>query len=273
MTILSSELRERIKLQRENFTQVEQYLAEAIIARPEVLQAQSIDQLAHELNTSKSSISRFARKLGYSGFIELKHTISSSEKHQKNHHNNLIAQYSLLIGDYTKLLNQFIANCNFDDILAIAKLMHTSQRVLIFGLGNSGSVAADFASRLKYSGLAVATISESHGIRIEARHSRPNDLMICFSRSGTSRCIRDALRFGRENGTTTVLITTSNDYTVTTNCDYTIVLPKKEDFIAYKLLSHQIPQLFIADVLYTEMMKLDPKKYQLALEKTSGVLT
>jgi len=276
MTINLHGLKERIELQKENFTSVEQHIANFLLITRDSLTYASIETLAQQINVSKASISRFAKKLGYSGYLAMKHdldyAINQNYLLNTDRYRDEKNYYGLVIKDYMELLSAFIVASDFSQIIHTVEQIHSAKRVLILGLGNSGNIANDFCSKLSYLGVNAIATSHMEAIKIIARHSSPDDFIICFSRSGTSECIQQALIYARENKTATTLITTNIKKTIQAQASYSIVLPGKELFMTNKVLSNQIPQLFIAEVLYSELIKLAPEYYEQKLAETASTL-
>ena len=214
--------------------------------------------------------------LGYSGYLAMKHdldyAINQNYLLNTDRYRDEKNYYGLVIKDYMELLSAFIVASDFSQIIHTVEQIHSAKRVLILGLGNSGNIANDFCSKLSYLGVNAIATSHMEAIKIIARHSSPDDFIICFSRSGTSECIQQALIYARENKTATTLITTNIKKTIQAQASYSIVLPGKELFMTNKVLSNQIPQLFIAEVLYSELIKLAPEYYEQKLAETASTL-
>lgn len=265
METLSKDFLERLKLAKDRFTEIDDYIAEQFLEHSAEFSKASISDIATQIGVSNSSISRFAKKLDYSGFIELRHALSYVGSVSKDQNSKL--HYLLLVNDYSKLLATFVNSADFDELNDIAIKIHHAKRIIVLGLGNSGNVAVEFGSKLSYLGLHVTTGSEEDSILIQSKHSTSDDFVVCFSRSGTSTCIQQGIQHCLVNNTNVCLITANQSISIPGI--HILKLPTNEDFISSTHLSNQIPQLFVADILYREIILQDEEKYHHALEQTN----
>ncbi|MEZ2696926.1 MurR/RpiR family transcriptional regulator [Hafnia alvei] len=68
---------QRITLNKDAFTPGERIIADYILANPDKLKQCSSQELASILNISQSSIVKFAQRLGFKGFTNLKMALSA----------------------------------------------------------------------------------------------------------------------------------------------------------------------------------------------------
>jgi DNA-binding MurR/RpiR family transcriptional regulator len=154
----------------------------------------SVSQLAQNAEVSSASIVRFSRKLGYSGFGELKIEI---EKDLITMSNN----YSYIEKDCEKSLNNVINNITYKSIETITqttklnslenleesiKELINAKTVYIFGVGGSALVSLDLQQKLIRINKPTVTSLDSHTQQMTSLNITKDDVAIGISYSGRS---------------------------------------------------------------------------------------
>lgn len=103
----------------------------------------TIDQLASKCNTSRTSIIRFAKRLGLSGYSELKVYLKLDKKKDPINKN--------IVQTYTNLMTMMIDECGKQDFTNVCKLIYESEKVFLYG---TGAVQRTVAKELKRKFLA-----------------------------------------------------------------------------------------------------------------------
>ena len=137
-----------------------------------------------------------------------------------------------------------------DQLALAAQAILSAKKVVLFGLGNSASIALDAQHKLMRAGINAVAYSDNHMQSISASHLCEGDVAIGISHSGSSRDIVEALQIAREKGATTISITNKGRSPITKQSD--IVLNTASDETQYSILAlnSRISQLALIDSLY-----------------------
>lgn len=143
------------------------------------IQDLSIHQIAKELFLSPNSIMRMAKKLGYSGFAELKFSL------QKESVPNQLETVERRVLDkvpenITKTLD-VIDDAALDELVAA---MHKSGRILFAGVGDSTSMCEIIYKYLRVVDKTVEYYSQVHDLEYAMRQYKEEDLIFFISTSG-----------------------------------------------------------------------------------------
>lgn len=164
------------KLQdKSSFTESEKCIADYIIKNKNQVQRLTAKELAKETLTSKSSIVRFCKKLGVSGFQELKKHIYTEivlEVKETKNHKLLMIDNKSTYSDYLQsvdFLYQFVVNrmhgqLNHNVIKRIMNRLNKMERIDFYssGLGHSiGEATAHKYSALGIESMAYSSINEA----------------------------------------------------------------------------------------------------------------
>lgn len=147
----------------------------------------SINELAKQVHTSKSSILRLSQKLGFSGYSEFKYYLKTSNTEKNIESKDLL---SIQTGDIEKtksILDKL-------DLVRILKLFQESNRIYFYGTGYAQRNAIneffiDILTLGKYS-LFLPSKSE---LKLQVANMQSNDLVVIVSLSGTCNEIKDSI--------------------------------------------------------------------------------
>ncbi|MBQ7901012.1 MAG: MurR/RpiR family transcriptional regulator [Clostridia bacterium] len=244
-----------IKVLYNEMGKVEKQIADWIFENPGKIISLSIVELAELCGCSEATIVRFSKRLGLSGYQELK--ISLAAESGASTINASITSDDSAFEMFEKVCNDIYCSLeltkkilNKDALDRAAQKIYSANRIVIFGLGNSASVATDASHKFLRAGLNAVSYSDNHMQVIAASHLKEGDVAIGISHSGSSRDIVDALKIAREHGAATIAITNVGKSPILKHSD--IVLSTKSDETQYNILAlnSRIVQLAIIDALY-----------------------
>lgn len=233
----------------------EKRIADYVLKNPEKLISLSISELADLSGSSEATITRFSRRLGLSGFQQLKISMAGTsgdrDVNEKISADDTPEAVFLKVTDdiYCSLekTKKLINNEKFK--AACEAILH-ARRILVFGLGNSSSVATDAAHKLLRLGYDATAYTDNHMQVIASSHLDEHCVIIAITHSGSSKDIIDALKVAKTCKAVTVTITDANKSPVYKYSDY--ILATTSDEINYRILglTSRITQLAIVDTLY-----------------------
>lgn len=176
------------------------YIWEYIRTHPRECRDISIDALSGACCTSHTTILRFAKKLGLSGFSELKVILKWQEQPGSAFHPDELTR---TMQDYQQTM-EYLCTVDFSDLFA---LIQQAGQIYIYG---SGSVQQRAARGLKekffHSHKLMHIVEGETEMRKLAARLRENDLMIFISLSGNNIFVNQVAELLKKNGRTVVSI-------------------------------------------------------------------
>lgn len=179
---------------------------------PKVLQM-TISELSGETNISEVTISRFCKKLELSGFQGLKVSLATLTVPAVN-------DVELDVGDDTAtIVNKLFTNIksglsmtqnmlDYEALDRAAAYIATSERILSFGYGTSGTICRDIGIRFVRFGMVSEAITDPHQqSTIAAMSDMSKTTIVVVSLSGSSVDLIEPVRIAKENGAKIILIT------------------------------------------------------------------
>ena len=236
----------------------ERKIADWLTANFQEIIGLSINELATRCGCGEATIVRFSRRLGLSGYQELKLKIAQESANTAQggvlgveQDDSCYDIFNKRIRDIAVALENTKAVLSPAEIEKAANIIKDARRIVIFGLGNSASIAVDAQHKLLRAGLDAIAYCDNHMQAIAASHLHKGDVAIGVSHSGASIDVVDALKTARETGATTICITNFGESPINEHSD--IVLNTRSDETKYTILamSSRIAQLAIFDAIYT----------------------
>lgn len=232
---------------KNQLTKSERKLAEYIITHHEKVIYSTMKSLRQATHTGDATIVRLCKKLGFSGFSELKISLAQESMiTQKKTETEAFygASAASLINsiEQTKNLIQEQSLNQAIDLLLKAK------RVYLFGVGHSGESARDYEKTwLRIGILAHAEIDPHFQVQISTLLNN-DDVVVGLSLSGHTRDTYDSLELAKQYGAK--IITISNDLTSPISQLGDVKLQSAVgEFRNIGTVAGQISQLYLCDVL------------------------
>ena len=257
----------------------EKHIADWITKNFEEMLGLSISQLAEKCGCGEATVVRFSRRLGLSGYQELKLKVAQDSANTAAGGVMGIEPEDSCYDIFTKRIRDIaVALENTRSVLDPAQIekaataIQSARRIVIFGLGNSASVAADAQHKFLRAGLDAVAYCDNHMQAIAASHLHKGDVAIGISHSGASIDVVDALRISRESGATTICITNFGSSPINEYSD--IILNTRSEETKYSILamSSRIAQLAIFDAIYTYIVMNSNKAAVKAIKETETAL-
>lgn len=256
-------------------------VAEAVLANPALTAANSITSLARLCQTSETTVLRFCRTIGFSGFPELRTALTREASIAEVSFPNQVS----LSGDIspTDPLSEVVAKIAFADARAIEDTARTldlqalgeavraisgARRVDIFGVGASGFVGADLQQKLHRIGVMAFNWQDSHAALTSAALLTPADVAVAISHSGATIDTCDALALAKRSGARTVAITNFSSSPIAKFADHLLVTAARETTFRSGATTSRIAQLAVIDCLFVGIAQASYGSTVRALELT-----
>lgn len=272
-SLKNTELRMRLRSLSNTFSAKEADIAHYIIENPSKIMYGTISQIAQDLGLADSTVFRFCKKMGYSGFQDLKIAMAQEQSHTFNDvHEKVIKSDS----ERTILEKVFQSNINtLNDTLdiidekdfkqAVDKIVH-SNRLEFFGVGGSTVIALDGYHKFIRTGLNVSTQLDSHLQLMSATQLTEGDVAILISHTGQSNDLLDIMDIVKANKVFTISLTGFSKSSLSQQSDIALHTLSEETDFRSEALASRIAQLSLLDALYVNAMVMMGEKGKQSLE-------
>ena len=249
----------KIKNEYDALGKAEKKIADVLLNNDKSVPSMFIGDFAQLCDCSVATVTRFSKKLGFNGFPQLKIALAREKDFSPVGENITAADtaaevFAKICNDIYGSLERTKKSIHADELQKCCEAVISADKIFIFGLGNSASVAQDAAHKLFRLGKDSTAYTDNHMQAIAATHTGKGSLVIGVSHSGKSKDIVDALKLSRENGATTIAITSLGNHPLKKVSD--IVLNTVSEETNYRILglSSRIAQLAIIDAIYSYLV-------------------
>ena len=258
MTKQNSALLIKIDTLRHGLSDTERKVADYILAHPSDVIYLSITDMAANSGVSDATVVRLCKRLGMHGYQELKvnlaqDIVSPLERiHEAVTENDSIGDVMKKVFQTTAQALQYTARIvNVQQLEQAVDTLEHAQRIVIFALGNSASVAKDMQHKLLRLGMNATAYCDNHMQRIVCAHLQKGDVCVCISNSGSSRDVVDAAKFAHGKGATIISMTGVGRSPLSETGDIWLESASQETQYHILAMSSRIAQYTMIDSIYT----------------------
>lgn len=249
----------------EDLTNVEKMIADYFLNGVENDELSSKD-VSKKLFVSEASLSRFAKKLGFSGYREFQFAYKQKLPSSKE----LDFLTKQVLNSYQKTLEKTYSLINNDQMIRVAMMLDEYERVYVYGIASSAVVAREFKLRFMRLGLDVDYLAEAHSIRMNVSRVNEKSLVIGISVSGRTWEVVEGLREAKKKGAKTIMMSAAKIYEYRSYYDELVLIGGLKNLAISDKISPQILALIVVDILYAHYLHYNKatkeEKLKLTLE-------
>ena len=267
------------RIKETNLTETEKEIAQYIIEHPELVLDDSAMKLGEKTHSSSAAIVRFAKKLGYSGFPQLKIELAKDLVEQIPEVDNLLHSGE----DMVTLMNkahhsqivtidktyQLLSASTLEDVV---KALEQAKHIYLFGVGGSAIVCDDFRHKLMRIGKASSYYPDIHLQMTFVPTMTQEDLAIFVSYSGETKGVVTASKWAKEMHIPSVAITQSAYNKLGKLVDHVLTIPSQEQALRIGAMSSRYSSLIIIDLLYYGLVKRNKEEYAHKIINTRRII-
>lgn len=257
MVTLEKSIQPIIESVYESLTDLEKKIADYFLSDQVMQDDLSAQSVAKRLYVSLSSLTRFAKKCGFTGYRQFVYEFEGSNQEIQNVSRHITKS---VLSDYGELLNKTFSLIDEEQFLRVSRMLDSAKRVYIYGMGSSGLVAREMEFRFMRLGMICKAITDDHMIRVNEVTLDDECLVIGISLSGETKEILDAVYQAKQRGSRTVLITSKTSAFLKERCEELVSVAVKESLPQGTLISPQFPVLVVVDIFYAYYVDLDREK-------------
>lgn len=272
----------RIRAERDRMSAMERRIADYIVENAHFLRDYSSQQLADALGISQSSIVKFAQKLGFKGYPDLKFSIgealardgsngnghahddTDAESTQAHPHAQVaddLWRRKSLAEQETRLLNPP------ENIDAIARAIHRSNAVFVIGLGEDGIPARAFAMKLSLLGILAVHHFDPALMAAGLSGASKRDVLLVFSEQGQQPMLSRMLQDCQPRIGHVISVTRHSANPLRAQADMTLLVSAHDDRPHIAPLLYQAALQHLLDLIF--VLLCDAREQRLAAVNTN----
>jgi DNA-binding MurR/RpiR family transcriptional regulator len=244
----------------------------------------SITEVADAAGTSETTVTRFCKAVGVSGYPELRIALAEDTA-------RAAARPDRDMGgdiDPSDDLAQVVGKVAFADARAVEEtaeqlditaLRHVvaaiagAGRVDVYGVGASAFVALDLQQKLHRIGRVCFAWNDTHIMLTSAAVLAPGDVAVGISHTGATTDTVEALRQARERGATTVAVTNFPRSPIADVADHVLTTAARETTFRSGATASRIAQLTVIDCVFIGVAQRHRDNVLAALDTTYSAVS
>ena len=256
---------ERISNHYYSLTASEKKVADFVMSYQQETQFLSISDLAEKCDVAEATISRFCRRLDYKGYNLFKLAVANASAQHKAENNPLSGQVEAddsledisrkIYGAEVEALSQTMELLNMNAVKHAADMLERAKRVLCMGQGGSMIIAEEASHLFSTVCNKFTAVPDSHIQAMAAASADPEDLILFFSYSGSTKAMMHTLRQAQHRGVRVILVTRFPNSPGTALADVVLQCGSNQNPLQSGSVPARIAQLYLLDVLFSEVTR------------------
>lgn len=263
----------------QDLTKSEQRIASYIMENAARIMEQTIPELAGNTKSSEITISRFCKKLGFSGLQALKIALAAElsnagemefrEIGDKDTEEQVAAKVFQNIMDG---LQDTLKILDFQQVAKAVQVLQKARRVAVYGYGNSATVCQDIETRFMRFGMVIQAYADMSQQLTSASLLTKEDVVIAVSHTGATIKLLEAVRVAKRAGAAVIVITSYAQSNLAKLGDVVLTGMGREVHYSSESVASRLIHMAITDVLYTAMARSNPDSYHDNIAKMRSVI-
>jgi DNA-binding MurR/RpiR family transcriptional regulator len=260
----------------------EQRVARVIIDEAATAARLTISDLADRARSSETTVIRFCRAMGFSGYSELRLTLAAEAGRADEAATTADGPVGSDIGE-TDDLAQVVKKIAFADARAVEEtavqidiavleqvvdLVVGARRVDIYGVGASAFVASDFQQKLHRIGRIAYAWSDLHMALTSAALLDRRDVAFGISHTGTTMDTIEAFTEAGRRGARTVALTNFPKSPIARAADLVLTTAARETTFRSGAMASRLAQLTVIDCVFVGVAQRTFEETRTALDAT-----
>ncbi len=214
----------------------------------------SISDLASMCESSEATIVRFSKRLGCTGYQDLK--IALAREHDKKviapnitADDDCFSIFEKVCNDAYMSLERTKKTLSPDAMTAAVRAIANSGKVVLIGLGTSAQVAEDASNKLLRAGYNSVAYADTHMQAIAVSQLRAGDTVIGISQSGASKDVVESMKVAKSRGAHTIAITSRERSPIARLSEIVLLTDTEETRHSTLGLNSHLARLVVIDAL------------------------
>lgn len=245
----------------DGLTPTDQRIANYILENRARIPDMTMREIANECQTSSPTVSRFVKRIGYENFAQMRLELARTESSFSRDYLLGSTTGSISFDRFNESL-RFILSCKTTEltdtaaqidpvtIKAVINLFLEADNVLITGVGNTLSVAANMAFKLRHLGVRAIAPSTTEYAASYSFMMTDRDVLVIISSSGISKRLGKIFDNAEDNGTPVVLITSNPQSSFVKRSKHVIMAYQRDRLFAYGVPFSHNSVNFVIEVLF-----------------------
>ncbi|WP_339023144.1 MurR/RpiR family transcriptional regulator [Spiroplasma endosymbiont of Crioceris asparagi] len=251
------------------------YIANKILNDKKVNEFNNIEAMAKYLNTSPSTLSRFAKEIGLDSYKNIHLLVEEiwDEKTSQLDINltNDPTSVTTIANLYyeTIAMTEKILNGSFKDVENICFSILNAKKIVFFAVGGTYLICLDLSNKLNRLGFNTIALNDFNNVYYHLKNLEKNDILFLISYSGkTAEVIKTAKECKNSQQAKIIAITNKKPNLLTDLADINLKVESLDPLIRNSSIFSRISIFLASDVIYNYLLEIDNNYFKSKLETT-----
>jgi DNA-binding MurR/RpiR family transcriptional regulator len=236
--------------------------------------------VADEAETSEAMVVKTAKRLGFSGYKELRAALQAYKAqpyvdfHQEvKPDDSAETIVQKVFRTSIQALEETLAILDMDDFRHAADLLHGARQRDFYGLGGSAQIARDVSHKFLRVGIRTSVYDDTHMMAMSASLLRAGDVVVAFSHSGRTLGLLESVQIAKSNRARIIAVTNYNASPLAELGDVVLCSTAQGSPLTGENAAARIAQLNIMDAIFIAVAQKSYKAAEDNLAKTMGAVS
>lgn len=262
-----------------SMTRKERRIADYIAMHEDSIMNETVADLAHHTNSSEITVSRFCKKLGFSGLQGLKIALARDMATAEGevYHNirpddttDVVA--ARVFQNTMDGLQDTLKILNFSAVDKAATLLLQAKNILVYGFGNSATVCKDIETRFLRFGFAIRAYADAHMQATTAALLTPQDVVLAVSHRGLTKELIESVQTAKNSNAQVIAITSYIGSPLARLADVVLTGMGRETKLYSEAIASRLVHMAISDILYMRIAMQMQDQYEENMKKMRAVI-
>jgi DNA-binding MurR/RpiR family transcriptional regulator len=239
-----------------------------------------LKEVAQEAETSEAMVVKTAKRLGFSGYKELRaalHAYKSQPRvdlHQEVKPDDTVETIvHKVFRTSIQALEETLAILDIESFRHAAELLHAARQRDFYGLGGSAQIARDVSHKFLRIGIRTNVFDDTHMMAMSASLLRAGDVVVVFSHSGRTTGVLDSVQIARSNRASVIAITNYSSSPLADMSDVVLCSTAQGSFLTSENAAARIAQLNIMDAIFIAVAQKGYQSAEASLARTMAAVS
>ena len=269
----------RIRMLLPELTASEARITE-ILLRSDGAVESPLKAVAEEAETSEAMVVKTAKRLGFSGYKELRSALNAYKSQPRvDLHQEITPDDTAqtivqkVFRTSIQALEETLAILDMEAFSHAAELLHGARQRDFYGLGGSAQIARDVAHKFLRIGIRASVQDDTHMMAMSASLLRAGDVVVAFSHSGRTSGVLDSVQIARANRASVIAVTNYASSPLAEMSDVLLCATAQGSYLTSENAAARIAQLNIMDAIFIAVAQKGIQAAEASLVKTMAAVS
>ena len=236
--------------------------------------------IAQEAETSEAMVVKTAKRLGFSGYKELRGALRAykSQPHVDLHQevtpdDTPATIVQKVFRTSIQALEETLAILDMEAFAYAAELLHRAGQRDFYGLGGSAQIARDVSHKFLRIGIRTSVFDDSHMMAMSASLLTRGDVVVAFSHSGRTSSLIESVQIARANRASMIALTNYKSSPLADLSDVVLCSTAQGSYLTSENAAARIAQLNIMDAIFIAVAQKGLESAEANLAKTMAAVS